>query len=99
MSKGLLILILTFIIVGLIHYLSIKSLKVSEENKYKYKKIYWYFYAVIFMLSGGINLIEKADFYWSFFLEFLVGLIIFILNFLDRIESKQSSIVIKRTPF
>jgi uncharacterized membrane protein len=89
MSKGLLILILTFIIVGLIHYISIKSLKISEVKKYKYRRLFWYFYSIIFMLSGGINLMEKAEFYWSFFLQFLVGLIIFILNFLEKIEPKR----------
>jgi uncharacterized membrane protein len=89
MIKGLLILILTFIIVGLIHYISIKSLKISEVKKYKYRRLFWYFYSIIFMLSGGINLMEKAEFYWSFFLQFLVGLIIFILNFLEKIEPKR----------
>lgn len=82
--------ILTLIVVGLIHYISIKLLKISEVKKYKYRRLFWYFYSIIFMLSGGINLIEKAEFYWSFFLEFLVGLIVFILNFLGRIESKKS---------
>lgn len=90
MSKGLLILFLTIIIVGLIHYISIKLLKISEVKKYKYRRLFWYFYSIIFMLSGGINLIEKAEFYWSFFLEFLVGLIIFILNFLEKIEPKKA---------
>jgi uncharacterized membrane protein len=89
MRKGLLILILTFTVVGLIHYISIKSLKISEVKKYKYRRLFWYFYSIIFMLSGGINLMEKAEFYWSFFLQFLVGLIIFILNFLEKIESKK----------
>jgi uncharacterized membrane protein len=89
MRKGLLILILTFIIVGLIHYISIKSLKISEVKKYKYRRLFWYFYSIIFMLSGGINLMEKAEFYWSFFLQFLVGLMIFILNFLEKIEPKR----------
>jgi uncharacterized membrane protein len=89
MSKGLLILILTFTVVGLIHYISIKSLKISEVKKYKYRRLFWYFYSIIFMLSGGINLMEKAEFYWSFFLQFLVGLIIFILNFLEKIEPKR----------
>ena len=83
------ILILTFIAVGLIHYISIKLLKISEVNKYKYRRLFWYFYSIIFMLSGGINLIEKAEFYWSFFLQFLVGLIVFILNFLEKIEPKR----------
>jgi uncharacterized membrane protein len=89
MRKGLLILILTFTVVGLIHYISIKSLKISEVKKYKYRRLFWYFYSIIFMLSGGINLMEKAEFYWSFFLQFLVGLIIFILNFLEKIEPKR----------
>jgi uncharacterized membrane protein len=89
MIKGLLILILTFTVVGLIHYISIKSLKISEVKKYKYRRLFWYFYSIIFMLSGGINLMEKAEFYWSFFLQFLVGLIIFILNFLEKIEPKR----------
>jgi hypothetical protein len=89
MSIGLLILILTFLVVGLIHYISIKSLEISELKKYKYRRLFWYFYSIIFMLSGGINLIEKAEFYWSFFLQFLAGLIIFILNFTERIESKK----------
>jgi uncharacterized membrane protein len=80
---------LTFLVVGLIHYISIKSLKISELKKYKYRRLFWYFYSIIFMLSGGINLIEKAEFYWSFFLQFLVGLIIFILNFIEKIESKK----------
>ena len=89
MSKGLLILFLTFIIVGLIHYISIKLLKISEVKKYKYRRLFWYFYSIIFMLSGGINLIEKAEFNWVFFLQFLVGLIVFILNFLEKIEPKR----------
>ena len=89
MSKGLLILILTFIVVGLIHYVSIKSLKISEVKKYKYRRLFWYFYSIIFILSGGINLIEKAEFNWVFFLQFLVGLIVFILNFLEKIEPKR----------
>lgn len=84
------ILILTFIAVGLIHYISIKSLKISEVKKYKYRRLFWYFYSILFMLSGGINLIEKAEFYWSFFLQFLVGLIIFVLNFLEKIEPKKA---------
>ena len=90
MNKGLLIMILTLIVVGLINYISIKLLKISEVKKYKYRRLFWYFYSIIFMLSGGVNLIEKAEFYWSFFLEFLVGLIIFILNFLEKLEPKKA---------
>ena len=42
------------------------------------------------MLSGGINLLEKGELEWSFLIQFLVGLVTLILNFLGKIEQKIS---------
>jgi len=42
------------------------------------------------MLSGGINLLEKGELGWSFLIQFLVGLVTLILNFLGKIEQKIS---------
>jgi hypothetical protein len=44
------------------------------------------------MLSGGINLIEKGEFYWSFTLQFLIGMVTVILNLLGKLETKSSVI-------
>ena len=90
MEKGFLILIGTFLIVGVVHFLSMRTSKLSENKKSHYRKFFWYFYGIIFMLSGGVNLIEKGDFNWSFTLQFILGLVTVILNLLGKIETKSS---------
>ena len=90
MKKGFLILIGTFLIVGVIHFVSIRTSKLSENKKSHYRKFFWYFYGIIFMLSGGVNLIAKGEFHWSFTLEFIFGLVTVILNLLGKIETKSS---------
>ena len=90
MEKGFLILIGTFLIVGVVHFLSMRTSKLSENKKSHYRKFFWYFYGIIFMLSGGVNLIEKGDFHWSFTLQFILGLVTVILNLMGKIETKSS---------
>ena len=62
MSKGLLILLGTFIVVAILHVVSMKMTKISEAKKSSFRKIFWYFYGITFMLSGGINLLEKGGY-------------------------------------
>ena len=92
MEKGLLILIGTFLIVGVVHFVSMRTSKLSETKKSHYRKFFWYFYGIIFMLSGGVNLIEKGEFYWSFTLQFILGLVTVILNLLGKIETKTKQV-------
>ena len=90
MGKGLLILLITFIVVATLHVLSMKMTRISVAKKSSFRKIFWYFYGIIFMLSGGINFIEKGEYWWSFLIQFLLGLVMVILNFLGKIEQKIS---------
>ena len=92
MELGFLILIGIFIVVGAIHFISMRTMKLSETKKTHFKKIFWYFYGIIFMLSGGINLIEKGVFHWSFTLQFIIGLVTVILNLLGKIETKTKQV-------
>ena len=92
MEKGFLILIGTFVVVGILHFISMRIMKLSETKKIHYRKLYFYFLGIIFMLSGGLNLIEKSEFYWSFSIQFLVGLIFIILNFIGKLETKTKDI-------
>ena len=92
MGMGFLILIGIFIVVGVLHFISMRTMKLSETKKTHFKKIFWYFYGIIFMLSGGINLIEKGVFHWSFTLQFIIGLVTVILNLLGKIETKTKQV-------
>ena len=88
MVKGLLILLGTIFEVAILNLVFIKMSKISEAKKIHYRKFFWYFYGIIFMLSGGINLIEKGDIVWI--TQVIIGLVTVILNFLGKIEQKIS---------
>ena len=90
MEKGFLILIGTFVVVGILHFVSMRTTKLSETKKTHYRKFFWYFYGIIFMLSGGINLIEKGDIVWI--TQVIIGLVTVILNLLGKIETKTKQI-------
>ena len=89
MGKGFLILIVTFIVVGIIHLVSMKMTKIPETKKSSYRKVLWYFYGVFFLSSGLVNQLEKEAFSWIFSVEILVGLAVLILNILGKIEKKS----------
>ena len=88
MGKGVLILLGTFIVVAILHLVSMKMTKISEAKKSSYRKVFWYFYGMFFLSSGVLNQLEKEAFSWIFSIEILVGLAILILNFLGKIEKK-----------
>jgi len=88
MGKGLLILLGTIFVAAILNLVFIKMSKISEAKKIHYRKFFWYFYGIIFMLSGGINLIEKGDIVWI--TQVIIGLVTVILNFLGKIEQKIS---------
>ena len=92
MEKGFLILIIVFFVVGVLHFVSMRTIKLSESKKTRFRKFFWYFYGIIFMLSGGINLIEKGEFHWSFALQLIIGLVAVILNLLGKIETKTKQV-------
>jgi TRAP-type mannitol/chloroaromatic compound transport system permease small subunit len=92
MGKGFLILIITFLVIGVLHFVSMRTTKLSESKKTHFRKFFWYFYGIIFMLSGGINLIEKEEFHWNFTLQFIIGLVTVILNLFGKIETKTKQI-------
>lgn len=89
MGEGFLILIVTFIVVGITHLVSMKMTKISETKKSSYRKVFWYFYGMFFLSSGLVNQLEKEAFSWIFSVEILVGLAILIFNILGKIEKKS----------
>ena len=90
MEMGLLILLGTFVVVGMIHFISLKMMKIPESKKTRYRRFFWYFYGIVFMLNGAINLTENGEINLVFTIQFLIGFTIVILNLMGKIEPKTN---------
>ena len=90
MEKGILILLGTFIVVAILHVVSMKMTKISEAKKSSFRKVFFYIYGVFLVLSGILQCVEKDEIRIVFLIQFLVGLVTVILNFLGKIEQKIS---------
>jgi len=88
MGKGLLIMIIVFIVVALLHIISQKMTRISENKKRKFRKVFWYIYGVIFIIQGIVRMIEEKRFLIFSALMSLIGLSFVIMNYLDKINPK-----------
>ena len=74
MGKGLLILLGTFIVVAILHVVSMKMTKISEAKKSSFRKVLFYIYGVFLVLSGILQCIEKDEIRVVFLIQSLCGL-------------------------
>jgi len=58
MGKGLLIMLIVFGVVTVLHLVILKIRAISEEKKIKFRKVFWYFYGVLFITQGIVRMIE-----------------------------------------
>ena len=89
MEKGLVILFIVFVSIAILHFISIRMIRVAESKKAHYRKVFWYFYGIAFSLSGIINLIEKETLNFVFLLQSIIGIVMIALNFMGKIETKN----------
>jgi hypothetical protein len=90
MGKGLLILLGTFIVVAILHVVSMKMTKLSEAKKLSFRKVFFYIYGVFLVLSGILQCIEKDEIRVVFLIQSLCGLVFVVLNFTGKMEQKTS---------
>jgi CDP-diglyceride synthetase len=90
MGKGLLIMIIVFIVVALLHIISQKMTRISEKKKIKFRKIFWYFYGILFITQGIVRMVEKERFNILSVLFIILGLFWIVLNYLDKINPKTT---------
>ena len=90
MGKGLLILLGTFIVVAILHLVSMKMTKISEAKKSSFRKVFFYIYGVFLVLSGILQCIEKDEIRVVFLIQSLCGLVFVVLNFTEKIEQKTN---------
>ena len=90
MGKGLLILLGTFIVVGILHVVTMKMTKISEAKKLSFRKVFFYIYGIFLLLSGILQCIEKDEIRIVFLIQSLCGLAFVILNFTGKMQQKTS---------
>ncbi len=90
MGKGFLILLGTFIVVAILHVVSMKIVKISEAKKSSFRKVFFYIYGVFLVLSGILQCVEKDEIRIVFLIQSLCGLAFVILNFTGKMEQKTS---------
>ena len=90
MGKGLLILLVTFIVVAILHVVSIKMTRISEAKKLSFRKVFFYIYGVFLVISGILQCVEKDEIRVVFLIQSLCGLAFVILNFTGKMEQKTS---------
>jgi cell division protein FtsW (lipid II flippase) len=87
MEKGLFIMIVIFLLVGLAHFLSHRLEKISTKSKLR--KLFWYFYGGYFLFYGIFRNVEDN---WNVLgiIFILIGLLVLLLNFLGKIETRSN---------
>jgi len=90
MGKGILILLGTFIVISILHVVSMKMTKISEAKKLSFRKVFFYIYGVFLIFSGILQCIEKDEIRIVFLIQSLCGLAFVILNFLGKVQQKTS---------
>ena len=89
MTKGLLIIVIVFTVISIVHFFSVRTMKVDESKKSNYKKFFWYFYGLLMCLTALINLIEKSEWNIIFIIQLSLGTLIILVYFLGKIEIKN----------
>ena len=89
MGKGLLIFFMVLVVIAIIHFFSLRMMRVSEEKKRTIKKVYWYIYGAFFTLSGLLNMFAVEKFSFFSFVQILCGITFIVLNYLGKIETKN----------
>ena len=89
MTKGLLIFFIVLIVIAIIHFVSLRMIRVAEEKKWKYRKVFWYIYGFLFAISGFVNMFPFEEFKPIAFIQCLCGIVIIVLHYLGKIEIKN----------
>lgn len=89
MTKGLLVFFIVLVVIAIIHFVSLRMVRVAEEQKWKYRKVFWYIYGFLFAINGFINMLPFEQIKPFAFIQFLCGILVLVLHYLGKIEIKN----------
>jgi len=85
MEKGLIILLVVFVVVAILHVVTMRSLALPPERKKKFRKIAWYLYGVMFMVLGLLSQLESGSFSLINSMQMAIGGLVLTLNYFNKI--------------
>lgn len=89
MEKGVLIFAIVFISILILNFAIINLAFLPEVKKNKIRKVFWYLYGLLFVISGMVNFFDKEKFSFIFSIQILLGIVTIILTFLGKMETKK----------
>ena len=89
MEKMSFIMIVLFLFVGIAHFVSLKVIDFSVEKKNRLRRIFLYFYGMIYVVFGVIQLVYTENQVNSSSLQIIIGVIFIVLNYLKKLDPKE----------
>jgi quinol-cytochrome oxidoreductase complex cytochrome b subunit len=81
--------IMLFLFVGIAHFVSLKVIDFSVEKKNRLRRIFFYFYGMIYVVIGVIQLVYTENQVNSSSLQIIIGVIFIVLNYLKKLDPKE----------
>ena len=89
MEKMSFIMIVLFLFVGIAHFVSLKVIDFSVEKKNRLRRIFLYFYGMIYVVFGVIQLVYTENQVNISSLQIIIGVIFIVLNYLKKLDPKE----------
>ena len=81
--------IMLFLFLGIAHFVSLKVIDFSVEKKNRLRRIFFYFYGMIYVFFGVIQLVYTENQVNSSSLQIIIGVVFIVLNYLKKLDPKE----------
>ena len=81
--------IMLFLFLGIAHFVSLKVIDFSVEKKNRLRRIFFYFYGMIYVVFGVIQLVYTENQVNSSSLQIIIGVLFIVLNYLKKLDPKE----------
>ena len=88
MEDGIIILLFVFLSVGIVHFFSLKMLNVSVEKKNKIRRVFYYFYGLVYSIASVLQLYSSSFLELIYLFQTTLGIVFIVLNFLGKLDPK-----------
>ena len=81
--------IMLFLFLGIAHFVSLKVIDFSVEKKNRLRRIFLYFYGMIYVVFGVIQLVYTENQVNISSLQIIIGVVFIVLNYLKKLDPKE----------